>query len=166
MPQATRVVTSRQLYYVDFLMDVLVYTAILNLFDEFVDSVTIDSFTVSLLTAVVMKGLIDAIEFLMDSVKGRFGDKEGTAARAVTITLMWVILFLSKFAILWVVDIIFEDDVDLGGFFQVLVMVLVMMLARRVSVTFWSVWGCRPDLTESTPSEGDESWVAWSSGSA
>jgi hypothetical protein len=33
------------------------------------------------------------------------------------------------------VQIIFEDDVDLGGFLNVLILVLAMMIARRLSNT-------------------------------
>ena len=111
----------------------LVYTVVLNLFVEYVDSIVIDSFTVSLLAAVVMKGLIDAIQYLLKSVTDHFRDREGPTARMITIVLAWAILFSSKFAILWIVDIVFEEDVDLGGFLSVLVLVLVMMVARRAS---------------------------------
>jgi hypothetical protein len=52
-------------YYADFMMDVLVYMVVLNLFVEFVDSIVIDSFLVSLLTAVVMKVMIDLINSLV-----------------------------------------------------------------------------------------------------
>jgi hypothetical protein len=144
--------TYPQLYFVDFMLDVLVYTAVLNLFDEYVDSVVIESFTVSLITAMVMKALIDAIQFLMDALKDHFREREGPAAKAIMVFLAWVILFLSKFAILWTVDIIFEDDVDLGGFLEVLIMVLVMMVARRLSMIVFEHLGPptveAPDTTQ------------------
>ena len=50
------------------------------------------------------------------------------------VLLAWAILFMSKFAILCIIDIVFEDDVDLGGFLPVLIIVLVMMVARRASL--------------------------------
>jgi hypothetical protein len=67
--------TAAQRYYADFMMDVLVYTVVLNLVVEFVDSIVIDSFLVSLLTAVVMKVMIDLIDYLVKRVKAHFGDK-------------------------------------------------------------------------------------------
>ena len=114
---------------------------VLNLFAEFVDSIVIDSFLASLPTGVVMKALIDVIQYLMDLVKKHFGDKEGAAARVTFVVLAWVILFLSKFATLWVVDAIFEEDVDLGGFLEVLIIVLVMMVARRLSLGLFTRLG-------------------------
>ena len=125
--------TAAQRYFVDFMMDVLIYTAVLNLFVEFVDSIIIDSFAVSLLAAVLMKGLIDLIDALLQRTKHYFGQKEGTAAKVVFGVTAWAIMFFSKILILVVVQIIFEDDVDLGGFLNVLLLVLAMMIARRLT---------------------------------
>jgi hypothetical protein len=123
-----------QRYYADFLMDVLVYTVVLNLFVEFVDSIVIDSFLVSLLTAIVMKGMIDAIALLLQRAKSYFDRKKGTLARVLFALTAWAILFGSKIVILLVVQVIFEEDVDLGGFLNVLILVAAMMVARRISM--------------------------------
>jgi len=125
--------TGAQWYYADFMMDVLVYTVVLNLFVEFVDSIVIDSFLVSLLTAVVLKLMIDLINYLIAQVKDYFGDKEGAVAKVLLGLTAWAIMFGSKIVILVVVQIIFEEDVDLGGFLNVLILVLAMMVARRLS---------------------------------
>ena len=61
-------------------------------------------------------------------------EKEGAAARATFGFVLWAILFFSKILILEIVDVIFEQDVDLGGFLNVLILVLVMMVARRLSL--------------------------------
>jgi hypothetical protein len=133
--------TRGQLYYVDFMMDVLTFTVVLNLFAEFVDEIVFSSFTVSLLTAVVMKGLLDLIQLLVDRLKRYFSEREGTGARVGFWLSAWAILFFSKIAILEIVDVIFEDDVDLGGFLYVLVLVVVMMVARRISTAVFLRFG-------------------------
>jgi hypothetical protein len=43
---------------------------------------------------------------------------------------MYAILFFSKFVVLEVIDIVFGDLVTLGGFLEVVVLVLTMILAR------------------------------------
>ncbi len=139
--QAGAQFTAAQRYFVDFMMDVLIYTVVLNLFVEFVDAIVIDSFAVSLLTAVVMKGLIDLINALLQRTKDHFGQKEGTAAKVLFGVTAWAIMFFSKILILEVVQLIFEDDVDLGGFLNVLVLVLAMMVARRVTATVFGRLG-------------------------
>ena len=133
MSKPTGEMTKAQWYYADFMMDVLVYTVVLNLFVEYDDAIVIDSFTVSLLTAVVMKVLIDVIQSLVDRVKSYFGPKGGRAAHIALVVSAWAIMFFSKIAILVVVAVIFEDDVDLGGFLDVLILTIAMMAARRAS---------------------------------
>jgi hypothetical protein len=125
--------TAAQRYYSDFMIDVLVYTVVLNLFVEYVDSIVIDSFTVSLLTAIVMKLLIDLINHFVALAKGYFGRKGSTLAKVLFGLSAWAIMFFSKIVILEVVQIIFEEDVDLGGFVNVLMLVIAMMVARRLS---------------------------------
>jgi hypothetical protein len=125
--------TAAQRYYSDFMIDVLVYTVVLNLFVEYVDSIVIDSFTVSLLTAIVMKLLIDLIDYVVALAKGYFERKGSTLAKVLFGLSAWAIMFFSKIVILEVVQIIFEEDVDLGGFVNVLMLVIAMMVARRLS---------------------------------
>ena len=48
---------------------------------------------------------------------------------------MFSILFISKFVVLEIIDVIFGDRVALGGFIQVALLVITMILARR-SVTW------------------------------
>ncbi len=129
----TEIITRAQLKYLDVMLDVLVYTVVLNLFVEYVDAIVIDSFTVSLLTAVVMKVLIDLINSTLTRVRARFGGREGALSEVAFALAMWTVLFGSKIVILLVIEVIFENDVDLGSFLDVLALTAVMMIARRLS---------------------------------
>lgn len=143
MLEPTKTVTKPQLYYVDVMMDVLVYTVVLNLFVEYVDAIVVDSFTVSLLTAIVMKVLIDLVQLAIVKVKGHFAERGGTGAKVLFGLAAWAIMFASKVVILLVVEAIFEDDVDLGGFLNVLLLTVAMMLARRLGEAFFVRLGGR-----------------------
>ena len=112
--------------------DILVYTVVLNLFVEFAESVVIDSFTISILTAIVLKLILDLILAFEHRVSEFFGRFEGTWARVLGFLAVWAILFGSKFVILEVVDILFGDRVELGGFLMVIAIVLAMMIAREL----------------------------------
>ena len=48
---------------------------------------------------------------------------------------LFSILFISKFVVLEIIDIVFGDRVSLGGFIEVALLVVTMILARR-SVTW------------------------------
>ena len=100
----------------------------------------------SLLTAIVLKVMIDLINYCVDRVQAFFGDKEGAAAQVLRGLSSWAIMFFSKVLILLVVQIIFEEDVDLGSFFNVLVLVMTMMAARQIShVVFERLGDSDPD---------------------
>ena len=111
--------------------DVLVYTVVLNLFVEFADAVVIDSFTISIFAAVLMKALLDVILRIEHRAGEFFAAREGAAFRVLAVASTLVILFLSKFVILEAVDIVFGDDVDLGGLVEIVLIVIALMVSRQ-----------------------------------
>lgn len=132
-------VTRGQELFASWVTDVLVYVLVLNLFVEYVPKVITESFTISIFTAVVLKLLIDAIAGLERRVRGWFSDREGPIWRILGVMAVFSILFISKFAVLEIIDIIFGDRVTLGGFIEVALLVVTMILARR-SVTMAYRW--------------------------
>ena len=112
--------------------DVLIYVIVLNLFVEYVEKVVIDSFTISILTAILLKALLDVILGLEHRVAHFFEARPGKLSKFLRIMSTWIILFLSKFLILEVVDLVFGDHVELGKFVQVLSLVIALMVAREV----------------------------------
>lgn len=126
------IITRKQEIYFDWMSDVLIYTVVLNLFVEHVDNVVIDSFTISLLTAVLLKILLDIVMRAEHTVKEFWGDKEGTLASILGAVSLIAILFFGKLMILWVVDIVFGDHVELGHFIEVVALVLALMITREL----------------------------------
>jgi hypothetical protein len=131
-PLAGISITRAQWLFTSWTKDVLIYTIVLNLFVEYVDAIVIDSFTISILTAILLKALLDIILGLEHRVADYFQQRSGPISKILRIGSTWLILFLSKFVILETVDIVFGDHVELGGFITVLALVLVMMVAREI----------------------------------
>ena len=123
--------TRSQERFASWVTDVLVYIVVLNLFIEYVPRVITESFTISILTAVVLKFLIDVITGLEGRVSGWFKQREGRVWRALGLVTMFLILFVSKFVILEVINVVFGDRVALGGFIEVASLVITMILARQ-----------------------------------
>lgn len=123
--------TPAQRVFLSWAVDVLIYVVVLNLWVEWSEAKTIDSFTISILTAALLKVLLD----LITAAKGRVLDwtrrGEGRSRRVAGLFGVWAILFLSKFLILEAVDIVFGDRVTLGGFVDVLLLAATLMLARQ-----------------------------------
>jgi hypothetical protein len=145
-PGAPPAPTRRQLIFFSWTKDVLIYVVVLNLFVEYVEKVVIDSFTISILTAILLKVLLEVILGLEHRVAHFFEERPGNLAKFLRVMSAWLILFLSKFVILEVVDLVFGDHVELGSFVQVLGLVLVLMIAREVVQRLYVALGSSESL--------------------
>lgn len=111
-------------------VDVFVYTVVLNLFVEYFPRVITETFTLSLLTAVLLKGVLELAVAAKTRVRGRLRAASTPLGRVAAAGLLWVVLFGSKLVVLEVVDVVFGDRVRLGGFLSVTLLILALMLAR------------------------------------
>ena len=133
-------VTVQQRRFGSLMADVLIYMAVLNLFVEYSD-VIIDSFTISILTAIVLKLLLDVIVASEHRVSEFFKRRQRPLSNVLRVLSVWLILFFSKFLILETVDFVFGDHVELGGFLLVAGLVVVMMVVRQMFERIYSVLG-------------------------
>ena len=88
-----------QQVFLSWVTELLVDIVVLNLFVEFVDTVVIDSFAISILTAVLLKLMVDAVKGFEQRASSYFAAKPGAVWRTLRIVAVWLILFLSKFVI-------------------------------------------------------------------
>jgi hypothetical protein len=110
-------------------MEVLIDIVVLNLFIEFVHTIVIDSFAISILTALLLKLMVDAVKGLEQRVSGYFAAKPGSGWKVARYGSVWLILFLSKFVILEAVNFVFGDHVELGSFFEIFAIIVTMLAA-------------------------------------
>jgi hypothetical protein len=143
----TVTISRKQDVFFSWTSDVLIYTIVLNLFVEYVPNVVIDSFTISILTAVLLKILLDLVMGLEHHVHEFFAGKEGAVFRVLGTVSLFVILFLGKLFILEVVNFVFGDHVELGHFIEVVALVLALMITREMFHRFY-LWLGVPDETE------------------
>ena len=131
-PDQVLTLNRRQRIYVSWLADVLVYIVVLNLYVEYSEAKVIDSFTISILTAVLLKLLLVLITASKYRVWAWSKSKNGRFYTVAGVVGVWAILFLSKFLILEAVDFVFGDHVDLGSFIDVMLLVAAMMITREL----------------------------------
>jgi hypothetical protein len=125
-------ITRRQENFFSWTTDVLIYIVVLNLFVEFNPKIIIDSFTISILTAILLKILLEIILRFEHRVADFFRSRPGRLSNFLRIMSTWIILFLSKFLILEVVDFVFGDHVELGKFLDVIILVIALIATREV----------------------------------
>jgi hypothetical protein len=112
------------------LVDVLVYLVVLGTFSQLFPAVISESFLLSLLTAILLKGLLEVVMLVKKAAIARIRSDRGTGARIIGVVVLLLVLPGSKFLLLEAVALVFGDAVQLGGFFLVTLLVIVLMLAR------------------------------------
>ena len=142
-PIAIKPPTKRQMIFFSWAKDILIYIIVLNLFVEYNTKIIIDSFTISIFTAILLKILLEIILTLEHKVSTVF-----KPYKVLRIFLVWLILFGSKFLILEVVDIVFGEHVELGKFVDVIVLVIALMVAREIVQWIYLGLGERESDTE------------------
>jgi len=111
-------------------VDVFVYVVVLNLFVEYLPVVISETFTLSLLTAVLLKGVLEVVVAAKKRVVTRFRQAATPTGKVVAAFLVWAVVFGSKFLVLEAVALVFGSRVSLGGFFSVTVLILTLLLSR------------------------------------
>lgn len=111
-------------------VDVFVYVVVLNLFIQYLPGVVTETFTLSLLTAVLLKGVLELVVAVKDRAKGRLRRATGPGGKLAAGALLWAVLVASKFVVLEAVDLVFGDLVSLGGFWSVTLLILALLVAR------------------------------------
>jgi hypothetical protein len=109
---------------------VFVYVVVLNLAIEYVPSVISEGFTLSLLTAVLLKVALELVILLKARVIDRLRAATTGRAKATAALALWVVAAGSKLVVLELVDLIFGDAVSLGGFVPVTLLVVALLLSR------------------------------------
>ncbi len=142
----TVVVTRRQQIFAGAVLNVLVNVVVLNLYVEFAERVVIDSFWISVLTAVLLTVMIGLLSRIERRVHHFFFAERGWKVAGVLAT--WLLLFGSKFVILEVVDIVFGEHVELGKLVEVILIVLTMMVAAQLMHAAYDALGPRDRSAE------------------
>jgi hypothetical protein len=149
MPQSVDVFSGKQRmflrYYTGFLMDLVV----LNLFAEYWNLVSVDTFTTSLLAALLLQVLLKATIVVEHKALDLFKGKTGGWNIFLKYFIAWLILFGSKFVILEALAQAFGTKVHFGGMWHgiitLIVVVVVMLIAEEVMVRVYRRLADQPE---------------------
>ena len=107
-----------------------VYVVVLNLFVEFFPGVISESFATSLLTAIMLKIVLEGVLLLKKRLLASRAGASTAARRMISTVTLVLLLPASKFVLLWLEDLFFGDAVKLGGFWSVTLLVVALTGAR------------------------------------
>jgi hypothetical protein len=140
-PESAETLSSKQRAFMRYFTAILIDLVVLNLFVEYWRHVEIDSFTISLLAAVLLQVLLKVTLVIEHRIGEFFKGRPGAMAKFLRIFCAWLVLFGSKFVILAAINLAFGDDVTFGGPFHgvaaFIVVVVVMLVAEEAIVRFY-----------------------------
>jgi hypothetical protein len=142
-----KILNHRQTLYIGYTLCVLVDLVVLNLFAEHWDAVVIDSFTISLLAAVLLQVLLKATLAIEHRIAAYFNAKPGTGAKVLRWLSAWAVLFGSKFVILEAVNLAFGEHVEFGGIVPFIVVVFAIIITEVILTRIYYALAHATDAT-------------------
>jgi len=133
-------VNKNQQIFIRFFTAVLIDLAVLNIFDEYWENVIIESFTISLLAALLLQVLLRITIRVEHRISAFFNKLSGGFYKVLKILSLWGVLFGSKFVILGVIDLVFGDEVmflgPVHGVITFIAVIVVMLVAEGLVTKF------------------------------
>ena len=133
MPRSAEAPSNRQRLFVRYFTAILIDLVVLNLFVEYSEKVEIDSFTTSLLAAILLQVLLKLTIALEHRVAAFFKARGGGWNTFLRWFFAWLVLFGSKFVILEAITLAFGDKVRFHGIFHGIVTLIVVIIAMLVA---------------------------------
>lgn len=145
MPASGEAPTDAQRTFARYLIGILIDLLVLNLFAEYWDKVFVDTFTTSLLAAILLQLLLKLTIWAEHLVAAPFKGKPGGMNTFLRFFLAWLVLFGSKFVILEALALAFGKNVHfvgwMHGIIPLIVVVVVMLLAEEIVVRIYRKLG-------------------------
>ncbi len=122
---------SKQELFRSMILGVLLYSVVLGFFNDYTDILDTGSYSTTFAVAVVMQLLTFAtFEFKQRAITTlRSKDKTSKVTLAF---FVWLIMFVSKFVFLAVIDVIFGNNVNISGFIGLLLIIACLTLVQSL----------------------------------
>lgn len=125
------VFSAQQLLFKELFVGTLIYAVVLGFFDDYTSIVEARSFSFVFLAAIVLEVLTCGAFAVKDAIVTQLRRRD---ARPAAVAFgVWFVMFSSKFVFIWVIDLVFGDDVDINGFFGIFAVALVVTVVHRLA---------------------------------
>ncbi|MBC8091550.1 MAG: hypothetical protein H7Y15_06355 [Pseudonocardia sp.] len=121
-----------QRFFEEMFVGVLLYSVVLGFFNDYTDVLQTASYSVTFAVAFVMQVLTYLTFALKRRVVARIRARGGPRQKAGIVLGVWLVMFLSKFVFLAVIDVIFGDAVTISGFIGLLLVIATMTIAQKL----------------------------------
>jgi len=126
----------RQKVFNKYIVFILIDLTVLGFFNQYWEYVFIETFTIALLTAVLLQFLMQGALQIEHLAAHFFEVKMGITSKAFRGFSAWVIIFISKLVILEAINLLFGDSVvfsgPIHGVIAFIIVVIVMVIAEQI----------------------------------
>ncbi len=133
MKSKSNTFNSRQLFFKEVFVGTLIYAVVLGLFNDYTSIVYAKSFSTILLAAVVLEILTYLAFLLKGQIVGWLKNRQGLIYKVLIFFCVWLVMFLSKFVFIWVIDMLFGSTINIYGFFGILLVVLCVTIVHKLA---------------------------------
>lgn len=123
--------SSKQELFREMVLGILVYSVVLGFFNDYTDILHTGTYSTTFFVAIVMQILTYVTFWLKKLVIKHFKGREDSKYKIALIFGVWLIMFLSKFVFLAVIDFIFGDAVEISGFVGLVLIIVIMTVSKK-----------------------------------
>ncbi len=124
---------AKQLLFKELFVGTLIYAVILGFFNDYTSIVYAKSFSTIFLASIVLEVLTYLAFVLKGKIVTALKGRTGALYKLLMFFSVWLIMFLSKFVFIWVIDIIFGNYININGFFGILFIVLCVTVVHKAA---------------------------------
>jgi hypothetical protein len=132
-PAAAQPISNRQALFMRYFTAILIDLVVLNLFVEYSDHVIIDSFTITILAALLLQVLLKLTIAFEHRLADFWNAREGGFSRFMRFFTAWLVLFGSKFVILEALNLFFGEYIEFVGRFDGLLVLIAIIVAMLIA---------------------------------
>lgn len=125
--------TKEQQTYRELFVGTLIYAVVLGFLNDYTNIVYAKSFSYIFFASLVLEILTYFTFVLKSVVLKRLRNSKYGHHKTLAVFIIWLILFVSKFVFVEIIDLLFGNDVNIHGFFGILLVVASVTIIHRVA---------------------------------
>ncbi len=141
MPKKNPAFSQNQLLFQELFIGTLIYAVVLGFLNDYTSIVYAKSFSTIFYASVVLEVLTYLAFKLKGAIIARLTGRQGAGYKLLMFFSVWLVMFLSKFVFVWVIDIIFGDNITINGFFGILAVVLSVTIIHKLALKLFKSLG-------------------------
>jgi len=132
---------SKQLKFQELFIGTLIYAVVLGFFSDYTYFVEAKSFSTIFFASVVLELLTYLALQLKSKIINTLKGHDRKIYKFLMFFSVWLIMFLSKFVFVWILDQLFGNYININGFFGILMVVLTVTIVHRLAYKIFELLG-------------------------